>query len=953
MSAKGTPRSSGKGGPGGGGGGSSTLSPGSVAGSDTSTSASLFRADFQASPTPHPYAYLSPLDMTALSLLPDDEVVVSDAGTGRPLFVGPVWPGRGGGGAGTKGGASTTATGGGRGLVRIPLPDVWGLRPSPAAVSPPLLPTSPRTPVRGGGEPGAAPLSAKAAGSGAGTGPGGPLPLVTVRPLEDAGEAMAAEGGGEPPAPAPRAAAVVRVGRAPTSSSSPPAAAAPSVPLLPSLPTLLALFRGLVLPAAGSTLVLDGCAVDLVPDGGAGAGGDGDFAPPPFVYVGPATRFLPARGGAGGAPRARGPQAPSGGGHPLPSPSDAAGPSPSPSSSSSPSSPVGGLDAQLSALLDAASGALLHPSRYLASGLRPPKGALLVGPPGTGKTTLAREVAARLGVPLIVVNGPEIMSSTVGESEARLRRLFDRARAQSPALLFLDELDGLCPRRDGAGEVEARIVATLLALLDGVGGKGGVGGGGEAVVVESSARAAPVGDGASDGAVFVLGATNRASAIDPALRRPGRFDTEIAVGIPTAAQRTDILAALLARYPHALSRDEVAEIAGRLHGFVGADLAAVCREAALVALRRSGVLDGGPEGEEGETAGAPPLSPPTPSTPPLISLTADDVRAGSRRVQPSALREVAVEVPRVPWSAIGGQEEVKDRLREAVEWPLTRPEAFARLGIRPPRGVLLYGPPGCSKTMMAKAMATEGGMNFIAVKGPELFSKFVGDSEKAVAEVFARARAASPCVVFFDEFDSMAPQRGGGGGGGGDEGGGNAVSTRVVSQLLQELDGAGAGAGKGASVVLVAATNRPDLIDRALLRPGRIDAALYVGLPDASAREAIVRAQLARIPHDAAGIDPRDVAVRLLEGYTGAEVVGVVREAAVACVREAMRRGGGEGGGGRVKGGDGEEEEEEGALSPVLRLRHLEEAVLICPKQVTKGMLDFYAGFGGRKGGAG
>jgi len=315
----------------------------------------------------------------------------------------------------------------------------------------------------------------------------------------------------------------------------------------------------------------------------------------------------------------------------------------------------------------------------------------------------------------------------------------------------------------------------------------------------------------------------------------------------------------------------------------------------------------------------------------VVNPSEEDLQAGARRVQPSSLREVRVEAPRVLWSDIGGQEEAKARLREAVDWPLAHPEAFLRMGIRPPRGVLLYGPPGCSKTMMARAMATEGKMNFIAVKGPELLSKYVGDSEKAVAEVFAKARAAAPCILFFDEVDSLAPCRGsdgdgdgGGGGAGGDEGGGGggvSVGTRVVAQLLQELDGVTA----LRRVVVVAATNRPDLVDPALLRPGRVDHALFVGLPDAAARAHIAAAQLARVPHAAALDAPaaRAAIAARLEGFSGAEVVGVFREAALACVRREARAG----------------RAELAELAP----EDLEAALAAAPRQVTPAMLGFYA----------
>jgi AAA family ATPase len=399
----------------------------------------------------------------------------------------------------------------------------------------------------------------------------------------------------------------------------------------------------------------------------------------------------------------------------------------------------------------------------------------------------------------------------------------------------------------------------------------------------------------------------------------------------------------LARYPHELAPSDIANVAARLHGYVGADIASLCREAALCAWRRqcaSAPQSAAPptdaaeaglsqafaalklEGSDSTTL----LQAPVPA--PAPNLTLADITAGARRVQPSALREVHVEAPSVSWADIGGQEDAKARLREAVEWPLAHPEAFVRMGIRPPKGVLLYGPPGCSKTMMARAMATEGRMNFVAVKGPELFSKYVGDSEKAVADVFSKARAAAPCIVFFDEFDALAPQRGGGGA---DEGGGggSSVGTRVVSQLLQELDGVTA----LRQVVVVAATNRPDLIDRALLRPGRIDRALFVGPPDTAARGRIVDLQLERVPHEAA-LQPgaaggaRAELARLLEGFSGAEIVGVFREAALRCAREAAAAG----------------------LDAELRADHVRAAAAATPRAITPDMLAFYQRFAGGVG---
>ena len=528
---------------------------------------------------------------------------------------------------------------------------------------------------------------------------------------------------------------------------------------------------------------------------------------------------------------------------------------------------------------------------------------------------LASALAARINVPLVVVNGAELLSSTLGATERRLRDAWARAGG---GILFLDEVDALAPSRDGdaeGGETDARVVAALLALMDGVGGS-----------VEADATVG--------GRVFVLGATNRADALDVALRRPGRFDKEIALSVPTAAARVDILRVCLAQYPHDVPGDVASRLAlENMHGFVGADIAAACREGAFAALRRASgsgsvpadVDSGGINDGMGALAdGMQKVSLGSESFSRDIALVvgADDLRAGLKRVQPSALRAIAVDVAATPWDAIAGQEATKARLREAIEWPTLHAALFAHLGIRPPRGVLLYGPPGCSKTMMARAMATSGKANFIAVKGPELFSKYVGDSEKAVAEVFARARAAAPCVVFFDEFDALAAAR--------DDEDGASVNVRVVAQLLVELDGVSSALSSAAGVIVVAATNRPDLIDPALLRPGRMDALLYVGLPDATAREHMATGLLALVPHDA-HVTPAIIA-EAMKGFSGAEVVGVLRDASLRAVHAAIGTG--------ADGADAE---------PLLTWNHIKAALDSAPRQVTAEMLDFYAEWRGRK----
>ncbi|KAJ2716842.1 AAA+-type ATPase [Coemansia spiralis] len=483
---------------------------------------------------------------------------------------------------------------------------------------------------------------------------------------------------------------------------------------------------------------------------------------------------------------------------------------------------IGGLEGEVCEVRRLVDAALWQPEAFAEFGLPAPRGVLLFGPPGTGKTLVARAVAAASGATVRVINGAEVVGKYYGESEARLRAIFEEARAQSPSIVFIDELDALCPRR-GDGEAGARVVATLLTLLDGAGQRAG-------------------------DRVVVIGATNRPDAIDPALRRPGRLDREIEIPIPTREARRSILAKKLAPMPHALSEAQIDALAATTHGFVGADLAALLREAAVAAIRRHGRADG-------------------------LAVTQADAAVALKAVRPSTMREVALEIPSVRWSDIGGQHETKQLLKESVEWPLRHPEAFERMGIRPPKGVLLYGPPGCSKTLTAKALATEARLNFIAVRGPELLSKWVGESEKAVREVFRRARAAAPAIVFFDEIDALAPARGA-------SGDGTSVGDRVLSQLLTELDGIE----PLVSVTVVAATNRPDVIDPALLRPDRIDRLVYVGPPDEQARAEILRLQLARMAVGA-GVDPAALAHRTA-GYSGAEVVALCQEAAMEALAD-------------------------------------------------------------------
>ncbi|PNJ83971.1 SPATA5 isoform 2 [Pongo abelii] len=426
---------------------------------------------------------------------------------------------------------------------------------------------------------------------------------------------------------------------------------------------------------------------------------------------------------------------------------------------------IGGLSSQLKAIREIIELPLKQPELFKSYGIPAPRGVLLYGPPGTGKTMIARAVANEVGAYVSVINGPEIISKFYGETEAKLRQIFAEATLRHPSIIFIDELDALCPKREGAqNEVEKRVVASLLTLMDGIGSE------------------------VSEGQVLVLGATNRPHALDAALRRPGRFDKEIEIGVPNAQDRLDILQKLLRRVPHLLTEAELLQLANSAHGYVGADLKVLCNEAGLCALRR--ILKKQPNLPDVKVAG-------------LVKITLNDFLQAMNDIRPSAMREIAIDVPNVSWSDIGGLENIKLKLKQAVEWPLKHPESFIRMGIQPPKGVLLYGPPGCSKTMIAKALANESGLNFLAIKGPELMNKYVGESERAVRETFRKARAVAPSIIFFDELDALAIERGS------SLGAGN-VADRVLAQLLTEMDGIE----QLKDVTILAATNRPDRIDK-------------------------------------------------------------------------------------------------------------------------------------------
>ena len=476
---------------------------------------------------------------------------------------------------------------------------------------------------------------------------------------------------------------------------------------------------------------------------------------------------------------------------------------------------------------------LRHPEVFDRLGIDPPKGVLLHGPPGTGKTLLAKAVANESGVHFIPVAGPEIVSKWYGGSEQNLRKIFEDAEKNSPSIIFFDEIDAIAPKREEVhGEVERRMVSQLLSLMDGL---------------------------SQRGKVVVIAATNRPNALDPALRRPGRFDREIEIGVPDKKGRKEILQIHTRNMPlQAVNLDELAD---RTYGFVGADLSSLAKEAAMSSLRR--VLPDITNLKENDNIPADVLE--------KLKVGTKDFEYGLRMVQPSAMREVLVEIPRVKWDEVGGLENVKSALKEAVEWPLDNPEAFKRLGITPPKGILMYGPPGCGKTHIVKALANETGTNFISVKGPEMFSKWVGESERRLRDIFRKARQVAPAIIFFDEIDSMAPRRGGGQG--------SRVSEQLVSQLLTEMSGVESLEG----VVVVAATNRPDMIDPALMRPGRFDKLIYVPAPDYETRQEILNIHTKEMPMKKINLD--DI-VKNTEGYSGADLEALVKEAGLAALRE-------------------------------------------------------------------
>ena len=526
---------------------------------------------------------------------------------------------------------------------------------------------------------------------------------------------------------------------------------------------------------------------------------------------------------------------------------------------------IGGIGSQLLKVREMIELPLKHPELFRRLGIDPPKGVLLHGPPGTGKTMIAKAVATETNAHFTSINGPEIISKYYGESEKQLREIFDDAANNAPAIVFVDEIDSICPKReDVSGEVERRVVAQMLTLMDGMQGRDNV---------------------------IVIGATNRRDAMDPALRRPGRFDREIEIGVPDREGRKEILDVHTRQMPIADDFD-VDWVLENSYGFVGADLAALVRESAMKALRRY----------------LPEIDLDEETIPPEVlekmEVRMDDFRLAIREIEPSALREIYVEIPDVSWESVGGLSEIKERLKESVEWPLTKPELFEHFGIKPPRGIVLFGAPGTGKTLLAKAIANEAKANFISIKGPELISKWVGESEKAIREIFKKAKQSSPSIIFLDEFESIAGMRSSN-----SQSGGSDVANRVVNQLLASMDGVES----LDEVIIVAATNRPEMIDPALLRSGRFERVLHVPPPDKPARDAIMKIHSSGMPLSTFSM--KDV-LDGMDGFTGADIEAVCREAALIAMRAGKKK--------VTKG-------------------HFEEAISRVRPTVTPDMLEYYS----------
>uniref|UniRef100_A0A6G1SPM6 vesicle-fusing ATPase n=2 Tax=Aceria tosichella TaxID=561515 RepID=A0A6G1SPM6_9ACAR len=555
---------------------------------------------------------------------------------------------------------------------------------------------------------------------------------------------------------------------------------------------------------------------------------------------------------------------------------------------------IGGCRKQLIQIKEMVELPLRHPSLFKAIGVKPPRGILLYGPPGTGKTLIARAVANETGAFFFLINGPEIMSKLAGESESNLRRAFEEAEKNAPSIIFIDELDAIAPKREKThGEVERRIVSQLLTLMDGL-----------------KQRAH----------VIVMAATNRPNSIDPALRRFGRFDREVDIGIPDATGRLEVLRIHTKNMK--LAEDvELEKIAAESHGFVGADLAALCSEAALQQIReKMDLID-----LEEETIDAEVLN--------SLAVSMANFRWALQKSSPSALRETVVEVPNTTWKDIGGLEGTKKELQEMIQYPVEYPDKFLKFGMSPSRGVLFYGPPGCGKTLLAKAIANECQANFISIKGPELLTMWFGESESNVRELFDKARAAAPCVLFFDELDSIAKSRGGGIS---DAGG---AADRVINQILTEMDGMG----NKKNVFIIGATNRPDIIDSAILRPGRLDQLIYIPLPDEKSRESILKANLRKSPLSP-DVDLQYLA-KVTHGFSGADLTEICQRACKMAIRESIEQ--------EIKrekerakdGAEAAMDVEESDPVPEITRAHFEEAMKYARKSVSEADVRKYEMF--------
>ncbi|XBW37098.1 hypothetical protein QEN19_002678 [Hanseniaspora menglaensis] len=534
---------------------------------------------------------------------------------------------------------------------------------------------------------------------------------------------------------------------------------------------------------------------------------------------------------------------------------------------------LGGMNNHINQLRKNIDLPLNKPEIFHEFGISPPRGILLHGPPGTGKTMLLKCIANEFKSHVLSINGPSIVSKYLGGTEEALRKIFMEAKKYQPSIIFIDEIDSLAPNRnnDESGEMESRVVATLLTLMDGF-------------------------DGAMD-RICIVGATNRPNFIDPALRRPGRFDQELEIGIPDMESRFEILLKQFKKMDQSkknLTEEDIKSIASKTHGYVGADLTALVRESVMKCVQR--ILTSKGQGDR---------------------LVLSDIESALLDIRPSTMREIFLEMPKVYWSDIGGQEELKRKMKEMIELPLQYSDVFSKLGVTCPKGVLMYGPPGCSKTLTAKALATESGINFLAVKGPEIFNKFVGESEKTIREIFRKARSASPSIIFFDEIDAISSSRDG-------DSGGSSVHSSVLTTLLNEIDGVEELNG----VVIVAATNRPDEIDSALLRPGRLDRHIFVGPPDFEARLQIIKNSTKKFVMESQADNDKFIQslAKNTEGCSGAEVVLMCQEAGLNAIMESL--------------------DEAKAVYP----KHFEAAVNNISRGITEDMLDYYREFESRSG---